>query len=82
VKPRIELDRDDFERGFASLVLAVLDLVRELMERQALRRIDAGGLTDEQIERIGETLMALDERMRDLRERFGAPDDAGRAAGV
>src|SRR5258706_12454397 len=69
--PRIELDRDDFERGFAALVLTVVDLGREVMERQALRRIDAGGLTDEQVERIGATLMALEERMRELRERFG-----------
>jgi hypothetical protein len=71
MNPRIELDRDDFERGFAALVLTVVDLVRELMERQALRRIDDGDLTDDQVERIGETLMALDERMRELRERFG-----------
>jgi hypothetical protein len=71
MNPRIELDRDDFERGFAALVLTVVDLVRELMERQALRRIDVGDLSDEQVERIGETLMALEERMKELRERFG-----------
>jgi hypothetical protein len=75
MNPRIELDRDDFERGFAALVLTVVDLVRELMERQALRRIDVGDLSDEQVERIGETLMALEERMKELRERFGLSDN-------
>ncbi|GAA4253599.1 gas vesicle protein K [Dactylosporangium darangshiense] len=77
-RPRIELDRDDFERGFASLVLTVIELVRQLMERQALRRIDVGDLTDDQVERIGETLMALEERMGELRERFGlSAEDLG-----
>ncbi|MET7403517.1 gas vesicle protein K [Dactylosporangium sp. NPDC005572] len=68
---RIELDRDKLEQGFASLVLTVIELVRQLMERQALRRIDAGGLTDDQIEEIGATLMALEEHMTELREQFG-----------
>ncbi|GAA2366829.1 gas vesicle protein K [Dactylosporangium salmoneum] len=68
---RIEVDREAAERGFASLVLTVVELLRQLMERQALRRIDAGGLSDEQIEEIGVTLMALEERMTELREHFG-----------
>ncbi|WP_433062763.1 gas vesicle protein K [Dactylosporangium sp. CS-033363] len=68
---RIEVDRDSVERGFASLVLTVVELLRQLMERQALRRIDAGGLSDEQVEEIGATLMALEERMTELREHFG-----------
>lgn len=46
------------------------------MERQAIRRVDEGGLTDEQIERLGATLMALEQRMRELREHFGLrPED-------
>ena len=70
------MDRDSVERGFASLVLTVVELLRQLMERQALRRVDEGDLTDEQIERIGETLMALEQHMVELREHFGlTPED-------
>jgi hypothetical protein len=73
---RIEVDRDGVEHGFASLVLTVVELLRQLMERQALRRVDIGDLTDEQVERIGETLMALEQQMAELREHFGlSPED-------
>jgi hypothetical protein len=68
---RIEVDREGTERGLATLVLTIVELVRQLMERQALRRIDHGDLTDEQIEDIGRTLMALEEQMVRLREHFG-----------
>jgi hypothetical protein len=72
---RVELDRDSVERGLASLVLTIVELLRQLMERQALRRVDEGDLTDEQIERIGLTLMALEEKMAELREHFGLTAD-------
>lgn len=73
---RIEVDRDSAERGLAGLVLTVVELLRQLMERQAIRRIDQEDLTDEQIEKIGTTLMALEERMVELREHFGlSPED-------
>jgi hypothetical protein len=73
---RIEVDRDGVERGLGSLVLTIIELLRQLMERQALRRIDQGDLTDEQIERVGQTLMALEEQMTELRQQFGlAPED-------
>ncbi|MFF0228893.1 gas vesicle protein K [Micromonospora sp. NPDC005252] len=73
---RIAVDRDSVERGLASLVLTVVELLRQLMERQALRRVDLGDLTEEQVERIGVTLMALEEQMVGLREHFGlAPED-------
>ncbi|GIG92830.1 gas vesicle protein K [Plantactinospora endophytica] len=73
---RVEVDRDGVERGLAGLVLTIVELLRQLMERQALRRIDQGDLTDEQIERVGSTLMALDEQMTELREHFGlTPED-------
>ena len=52
-------------------MLTIVELLRQLMERQALRRIDGGGLTDEQIERLGTTFMELDRRMEELREQFG-----------
>ncbi|HWC38073.1 MAG TPA: gas vesicle protein K [Acidimicrobiales bacterium] len=72
---RIELDPESVERGLAGLVLAVVELLRQLMERQALRRIDVGDLDDEQIEKVGATLMALEEHMTTLRHRFGLTAD-------
>ncbi len=73
---RIAVDPDNVERGLAQLVLTVVELLRQLMERQALRRFDEGGLTEEQEERIGLTLMLLDDRMTELRERYGLrPED-------
>ncbi|NJP31539.1 gas vesicle protein K [Micromonospora thermarum] len=73
---RLAVDQDSVERGLASLVLTVIELLRQLMERQALRRVDLGDLTEEQVERIGTTLMALEEQMAELRTYFGlAPED-------
>ncbi|GAA2718402.1 gas vesicle protein K [Micromonospora olivasterospora] len=73
---RLAVDRDSVERGLASLVLTVIELLRQLMERQALRRVDLGDLTEDEVERIGVTLMALEEQMTALREHFGlAPED-------
>jgi Gas vesicle protein K len=67
---RLEVDSDSVERGLAALVLTIIELIRQLMERQALRRVDVGDLTDDQVERIGRTLMALEEQMVVLREHF------------
>jgi hypothetical protein len=73
---RIDADPETVEKGLATLVLTLVELLRQLMERQALRRVDDGTLDDEQIERIGATLMALDDRMTELREHFGlTPED-------
>jgi hypothetical protein len=68
---RINADPEQVERGLVSLVLTVVELLRQLMERQALRRVDVGDLSDLQIERIGLTLMALEKQMDQLREHFG-----------
>jgi hypothetical protein len=68
---RIDADPESVERGLVSLVLTIVELLRQLMERQALRRVEQGTLTDEQVENIGRTLMALEERMAELREHFG-----------
>jgi Gas vesicle protein K len=68
---RIEADPENVQRGLAQLVLTLVELLRQLMERQALRRIDAGGLTADQVERMGTTFMELDKRMTELREHFG-----------
>jgi hypothetical protein len=68
---RINADPESVERGLAQLVLTVVELLRQLMERQALRRIDGGSLSDDQVERLGRTFMELDRRMEELREQFG-----------
>ncbi|OBA87583.1 gas vesicle protein GvpK [Mycobacteriaceae bacterium 1482268.1] len=73
---RINSDPESVERGLAALVLTLVELLRQLMERQAIRRVDHGDLTDEQVERIGTTLMLLEEKMEELREHFGLePED-------
>jgi hypothetical protein len=75
-KHRMELEPDTVERDLVKLVLTVVELLRQLMERQALRRVDHADLTDEQEERIGLTLMLLEERMGELCERYGLrPED-------
>jgi Gas vesicle protein K len=67
---RISADPENVERGLAKLVLTLVELLRQLMERQALRRMEAGSLTDEEIERLGQTFMKLEERMKELRQEF------------
>jgi hypothetical protein len=68
---RLDCDRESVEKDLAALVLTIVELLRQLMERQALRRVEDASLTSDQIERIGSTLMALEDRMTELREHFG-----------
>ena len=72
---RINADPEGLERGLAQLVLTIIELLRQLMERQALRRVDGGSLSDDQIERLGRTFMELDKRMAELREEFGLTEE-------
>ena len=72
---RVHTDPEKLEKGLAHLVLTVIELLRQLMERQALHRIEGGTLTDEEIERLGQTFMALAERMEELKEIFGLEDE-------
>ena len=73
---RVTADPEKVERGLVQLVLTLVELLRQLMERQAIRRLDAGALTDEETERVGETLMLLEKRMTELREHFDLePED-------
>ncbi len=73
---RIHADPENVERGLAQLVLTIVELLRQLMERQAIRRMDAGSLSDDQVERMGDTFMKLEQRMAELREHFGlSPED-------
>ncbi len=73
---RIHADPANAERGLAQLVLTIVELLRQLMERQAIRRMESGSLSDDAVERMGETFMKLEERMAELRDHFGlAPED-------
>jgi hypothetical protein len=72
---RVNADPEKLERGLAQLVLTLIELLRQLMERQALRRIDGGTLSEEQVERLGRTFMELDRRMEELRLQFGLTED-------
>ncbi|MET9499854.1 gas vesicle protein K [Streptomyces sp. NPDC006552] len=73
---RIQIEPDTVERDLMKLVLTIVELLRQLMERQALRRFDTGDLSEEQEDRIGLTLMLLEDRMAELRERYDlAPED-------
>jgi hypothetical protein len=75
LRRRVNADRDELEKGLAQLVLTLIELLRQLLERQALRRIDGGGLTPQEVERLGETFMLLAERMDELKETFGLEDE-------
>jgi hypothetical protein len=70
-----KLEGEDAARGLAQLVLTLVELLRQLMERQAIRRVEAGGLDDEQLERLGQALMALEQRMDELKEHFDFRDE-------
>jgi hypothetical protein len=72
---RIEVNPEEVEQGLAHLVLVVIELIRQLMERQAIRRIEAGSLTDAEIERLGQTFLKLQERIRELQEVFDLEDE-------
>jgi len=72
---RVSADPETVERGLAQLVLTLVELLRQLMERQALRRMDQGTLDDDEIERLGRTFMKLAERMDELKAEFGLRDE-------
>jgi hypothetical protein len=72
---RVNADPENLEKGLAQLVLTVIELLRQLMERQAIRRIEGGTLDDEEIERLGRTFLALANRMEELKDTFGLSDE-------
>ncbi len=72
---RINADPSDAERGLAKLVLTLIELLRQLMERQAIRRIEAQSLSNEEIERLGQTFMKLEARMEELKQIFGLENE-------
>jgi hypothetical protein len=72
---RINADPDKVEQGLARLVLTLIELLRKVLEHQAIRRMDGGSLTDEEVERLGLALLKLSERMNDLKETFDLSDE-------
>src|SRR3984893_8004898 len=75
IPERISADPEVVENGLARLVLSIIELIRRLLEKQALRRMDAGNLTDDEIERLGSALMKLEEKMAEMKQVFGLADD-------
>lgn len=75
IPERISADPEIVENGLARLVLSIIELVRRLLEKQALRRMDRGNLSDEEIERLGNALMKLEEKMDEMKRVFGLSDD-------
>ena len=75
IPERISADAEIVENGLAKLVLSIIELVRKLLEKQALRRMDNGNLTEEEIENLGNALMKLEEKMDEMKRIFGLSDD-------
>jgi hypothetical protein len=74
-KNKINLEGEKLRSGLAQLILTVIELLRELMEKQAIRRIEYGSLTEGQIEDLGNTFMALKEELKKLKEYFKLEDE-------
>ena len=72
---RWNADPDDVQRSVAQLVLTLVEFVRQLLERQSIRRMEAGTLTDRQVEDVGRALMQLEETVRDIAAKFGIPPE-------
>jgi len=72
---RINADPDHVEQGLARLVLTVIELLRQVLEHQAIRRMDGGTLSEEEIERLGIALLKLSQRMDELKATFGLSDE-------
>lgn len=72
---RINIDPEKIENGLAKLVLTLVELIKKLLEKQAIRRIEGGSLSDEEVERIGEALMKLEDKIQELKELFGLKDE-------
>ena len=72
---RIDIDPEDVERGLAGLVLTLVEFLRQVLERQAIRRMEGGTLTTDEVERVGVALMRLEKRVIELAEEFGLDKD-------
>lgn len=72
---RIKLDPNNMRKGLAQLVLTVIELLRQLLEKQALRRMEGGSLTEEEVERLGFALLQLSEQMDWFRKEFDLTEE-------
>jgi len=72
---RIDLDPDDIERGLAGLVLTLVEFLRQVLERQAIRRMEGGTLSDDEVERVGVALMRLEQKIGEIAAQFGLDQD-------
>ena len=72
---RVNIDAESVEQGLAKLVLTLIELIRRLLEKQAVRRMEGGGLPPEQVEELGLALMKLEEKMAELKTHFGLQDE-------
>ena len=72
---RLNTNQDNADQGLAKLVLTLVELLRRVMEHEALRRIDGGTLTEAEIEEMGETFLKLDNKMVEMREIFGLKEE-------
>ena len=72
---RINADPDKVEQGLARLVLTLIELLRKVLEHQAIKRMDGGTLSDDEVERLGLALLKLNGRMDELKQVFGLTDD-------
>lgn len=72
---RINADQENVEQGLAKLVLTLIELLRQLLEKQAIRRMEAGSLTDDEVERLGETFLKLEKKMTELKATFNLQDE-------
>ncbi len=72
---RISLDPESVQNGLGQLVLTLVKLLHELLEKQAIRRLESGGLSDDQVERLGMTLLRQSEEIARLRDVFGLKDE-------
>lgn len=68
---RIDCSPENIEQGLAKLVLGLIEMIRQLLERQAIRRMQGGSLTDQQVEEMGEALMKLEAKIHELADHFG-----------
>lgn len=75
VPERVNVDPDDVEKGLAKLVLTIVEFIRQLLERQAVRRMERGTLTEEEVERVGLALERLDRKLTEMAARFGLARD-------
>jgi hypothetical protein len=72
---RIDATPEGVEQGLAKLVLTLIEVLRKVLEHQAVRRMDGGTLSDDEVERLGLALLSLDDKLRELKTTFGLSDE-------